>query len=163
MTARTHNRWAAHDLAPARGTFDATWLMFPHRNQRTSVDTWLKDFAFGVRTLRKNPAFALTALVTLALGIGASTAIFSVVNAVLLKPLPYTQADRLVIVTSDMRNRKVTDFRGRAIHASDHLRHASSAQCPSSHRAVALTGRRHGGRSRSRPVELRLLAEAVWW
>ena len=74
------------------------------------MDTWLSDFAFGIRTLRKNPAFAITALVTLALGIGASTAIFSVVNAVLLKPLPYSQADRLVIVTSDMRNRKVTDF-----------------------------------------------------
>jgi predicted permease len=74
------------------------------------VDAWLKDFAFGIRTLRKNPAFAITALVTLALGIGASTAIFSVVNAVLLKPLPYAQADRLVIVTSDMRNRKVFDF-----------------------------------------------------
>ncbi len=74
------------------------------------MDIWLKDFAFGIRTLRKNPAFAITALVTLALGIGASTAIFSVVNAVLLKPLPYTQADRLVIVTSDMHNRHVTDF-----------------------------------------------------
>jgi putative ABC transport system permease protein len=74
------------------------------------VSTWLSDFAFGIRTLRKNPAFAITALITLALGIGASTAIFSVVNAVLLKPLPYSQADRLVIVTSDMRNRHVTDF-----------------------------------------------------
>ena len=80
-------------------------MLFPIR-----METWLKDFTFGVRTLRKNPAFALTALVTLALGIGASTAIFSVVNAVLLKPLPYAQSDRLVIVTSDMRNRHVTDF-----------------------------------------------------
>lgn len=74
------------------------------------MGTWLSDFAFGIRTLRKNPAFAITALVTLALGIGASTAIFSVVNAVLLKPLPYARADRLVIVTSDMRNRHVYDF-----------------------------------------------------
>ena len=74
------------------------------------MENWLKDFAFGIRTLRKNPAFAITALVTLGLGIGASTAIFSVVNAVLLKPLPYANADRLVIVTSDMRNRHVTDF-----------------------------------------------------
>ena len=74
------------------------------------MSTWFSDFAFGIRTLRKNPAFAVTALITLGLGIGASTAIFSVVNAVLLKPLPYSQADRLVIVTSDMRNRKVFDF-----------------------------------------------------
>jgi hypothetical protein len=65
------------------------------------VDTTLKDFAFGVRTLRKNPAFAITALITLALGIGASTAIFSVVNGVLLRPLPYTNADRLVLITSE--------------------------------------------------------------
>src|SRR5258708_39374393 len=45
-------------------------------------------------------------------------------------------------------------------HASDHFRHTSSAQCPSSNGAVAVTGRRHGGRARGRPVELRLLAEA---
>ena len=57
------------------------------------------DLALGARTLRKNPAFALTAIVTLALGIGASTAIFSVVNAVLLRPLPYGDADRLTIIT----------------------------------------------------------------
>src|SRR5258708_15012798 len=48
-------------------------------------------------------------------------------------------------------------------HASDHFRHTSSAQCPSSDGAVALTGRRHGGRARGRPVELRLLAAAGWW
>jgi len=74
------------------------------------MDSLWKDTRVALRVLRKNPAFALTAIVTLALGIGASTAIFSVVNAVLLRPLPYTDADRLAMVWGDMRNRNVTDF-----------------------------------------------------
>jgi putative ABC transport system permease protein len=70
----------------------------------------MKDFVFGLRTLRKNPAFALTAIFTIALGLGASAAIFSVVSAVLLRPLPYPDADRLVHVWPDLRNRNVRDF-----------------------------------------------------
>ncbi len=69
-----------------------------------------KDLAFATRTLRKNPAFTLTAILTIALGIGASTAIFSVVNAVLLRPLPYRNPDRLALVWTDMVARKVFDF-----------------------------------------------------
>lgn len=65
-----------------------------------------QDFRFALRTLRRNPTFAVTAIGTLALGISVNTTIFSVVNAVLLQPLPYRDADRLVLLwtTSPQRN-----------------------------------------------------------
>ncbi len=69
-----------------------------------------KDLLQAVRGLRKSPAFTLTAVATIGLGIGASTAIFSVVNAVLLEPLPYRDAGRLALIESDMRHRNVVDF-----------------------------------------------------
>lgn len=62
------------------------------------MEELLKDIRYGVRGLLKHPGFSAIVLVTLALGIGASTAIFSVVNAVVLRPLPYRQADRIVAI-----------------------------------------------------------------
>ncbi len=61
----------------------------------------LNDGRFGVRQLRKNPMFALTTILTLALGIGATTAIFSLVYAVMLKPLPFPESDRLVWLSQE--------------------------------------------------------------
>src|SRR5437879_9347328 len=69
-----------------------------------------KDLIYALRSLRKSPVFAVTAVVTIALGIGASTAIFSVTNTVLLRPLPYKNPERLVLACSDMKKRNVTDF-----------------------------------------------------
>src|ERR1044072_1436724 len=70
----------------------------------------LNDLAYAFRTLRKSPIFTITVVVTIALAIGASTAIFSVTNGVLLRQLPYKDPERLVLARGDLQKRNVKDF-----------------------------------------------------
>lgn len=88
-----------HPVAASRaGSLSMTSTMPPHQKRsRVPGLRWLfSDVRHAIRRWRRRPGFALTAIVTLALGIGATTAIFSVVDAVLLRPLPWPEADRLV-------------------------------------------------------------------
>ena len=81
----------ASPLSPYRSNVENT-----SRNRSGIVDTLWLDLRFGVRSLLRRPAFALLACATFALGLGATTAIFGLVDAVLLRPLPYTSPDRIV-------------------------------------------------------------------
>jgi len=80
------------------------------------MDALLLDLRFALRSLTRHPGFALTAIVTLALGIGATTAIFSVVDAVILRPLPFERADRIVAIRNHWTK---TGLRANSVSAPD--------------------------------------------
>ena len=107
------------------------------------LETFLQDTRYAFRTLRKNPGFTAVAVLTLALGIGANTAIFSVVYAVLLKPLPYTRPDQLVTVLQTKPQDGIA-FAGLSYENFAELRaqnHVFSEIAGTTHHQLTLTGR----------------------
>ena len=90
----------SHDRGVGLGAVIRLWLQLfadsVFRAPREHLDIFRQDVRFALRSMRRAPAFAITAIATLALGVGANTAIFSVVHAVALRPLPYEASDRLI-------------------------------------------------------------------
>ncbi len=95
MTPQEARRVALRNLGGVTQTKEAV-----RQTRGGWIDAGIRDLRHGVRLLARNPRFTAAVVLTLALGIGANTAIFSVIDAVLLRPLPYRDADRLVTVAS---------------------------------------------------------------
>lgn len=92
----------------AFGGVEAVKERYRDRRGIPAVETLLQDVGFGARMLRKYPAFTVVAMLTVALGVGPNTAIFTLLNAVLLRPLPYPESDRLVALNESDRQRDIS-------------------------------------------------------
>jgi predicted permease len=108
------------------GGFETTREIYRDRRGLPLVETFLQDLRFAFRALRKSPAFAVIAILTLALGIGANTAVFSMVNALLLHPYNFRDLDRLVRVWEDRGVDEGFDARRIAPPDADDIRAGSN-------------------------------------
>ncbi|MGA2812628.1 MAG: ABC transporter permease [Candidatus Acidiferrum sp.] len=118
---------ALREVRLERGSLQVTREIVRSAGWESLVETFWQDLRFGLRTLRKNRGFTAVAVLTLALGIGATTAIFSLVEGVLLRPLPFRDADRLVLLGEHLGGRP-----GMSVRASEITTYTSAAQAFSS-------------------------------
>src|SRR5438445_6089484 len=88
----------ASPVRPERGSLEVRKEVVRSAGWESFVETCWQDLRYGLRLLRKSPGFTLVALLTLTLGLGINCAIFTVVNALLLRPLPYPDSQRLLLL-----------------------------------------------------------------
>jgi putative ABC transport system permease protein len=111
MRAGTGREEAARETTIEIGSVEALKEQVRDVGWETHLEGFFQDLCFGLRMLRKNPSFTLVAVLALALGIGANTAMFSVIEAVLLRPLPYRNAGEIIRVSSTWdRNGTLTSY-----------------------------------------------------
>ena len=133
MTPAEARRRAVIALGGVEGTKEA----YRDRRGLPAFESLMRDVRYGIRTLLKSPGFALAGIVILGLGIGVNTAIFTVVNAVVLKPLPFADADRIMRVWQTPPQSTVRRRRCSRCRPANFIDWEAQNQCSSGWRSIA--------------------------